>query len=224
MESNDKNGKKTTSYIKQYDDMSKSTNVNIKIKFNKNILPKLLKNKENLEKLLKLTTSVSTTNMHLFDANEKLKKYSTVNEIINDYYIKRLEMYDIRKKHILKQLEKELLILYNKKRYISEILNDELDLRKKTKDKICNILLKKEYDIVDEDNDFKYLLKMPMDSVNEENVKKLMEDYNNKNNELQKVKKMTIQEMWLGELNTLETEYEKYVKERKNNKDNEKKK
>ena len=38
---------------------------------------------------------------------------------------------------------------------------------------------------------------MPMDSVNEENVKKLMEDYNNKNNELQKVKKMTIQEMWL---------------------------
>ena len=61
MESNDKNG--TTSYIKQYDDMSKSTNVNIKIKFNKNILPKLLKNKENLEKLLKLTTS--TTNMHL---------------------------------------------------------------------------------------------------------------------------------------------------------------
>ena len=224
MESNDKNGKKTTSYIKQYDDMSKSTNVNIKIKFNKNILPKLLKNKENLEKLLKLTTSVSTTNMHLFDANEKLKKYNTVNEIINDYYIKRLEMYDIRKKYIVKQLEKELLILYNKKRYISEILNDELDLRKKTKEKICNILLKKEYDIVDEDNDFKYLLKMPMDSVNEENVKKLMEDYNNKNNELQKVKKMTIQEMWLGELNALETEYEKYIKERKKNKDNEKKK
>ena len=103
-------------------------------------------------------------------------------------------------------------------------MNDELDLRKKTKEKICNILLKKEYDIVDEDNDFKYLLKMPMDSVNEENVKKLMEDYNNKNNELQKVKKMTIQEMWLGELNVLETEYEKYIKERKKNKDNEKKK
>ena len=103
-------------------------------------------------------------------------------------------------------------------------MNDELDLRKKTKEKICNILLKKEYDIVDEDNHFKYLLKMPMDSVNEENVKKLMEDYNNKNNELQKVKKMTIQEMWLGELNVLETEYEKYIKERKKNKDNEKKK
>tara|TARA_Y100000816_G_scaffold289290_1_gene275462 strand:- start:390 stop:2189 length:1800 start_codon:yes stop_codon:yes gene_type:complete len=224
METTDKNGKKTTAYIKQYDDMSKSTNVNIKIKFNKNILTGLLKNKDSLEKLLKLSTSVSTTNMHLFDSNEKLKKYESINKIIDDYYEKRLDMYDLRKKYILKNLEKELLVLYNKKRYITEILNDDLDLRKKTKTVICNILKQKEYDIVEEDEEYKYLLKMPMDSVNEENVNKLLEDYKSKKKELERIKKITIQDMWINELDILLVEYEKYIKERKKNKDSEKKK
>lgn len=32
---------------------------------------------EGLEKRFKLTTSISTTNMHLFDANGVIKKYDT---------------------------------------------------------------------------------------------------------------------------------------------------
>ena len=50
--------------------------------------------------MLRLTTTVSTTNMHLFDSNEKLKKYSKVEEIIDDYYDVRLEGY-VKEKSIL---------------------------------------------------------------------------------------------------------------------------
>ena len=222
METTDKNGKKITPYIKQYDDMSKSTNVNIKIKFHKDILKKIMKNKDSFEKLMKLTTTFSTTNMHLFDANEKLKKYETVNEIIDDYYEKRLELYDVRKKHNIKILENELKVLFNKKKYLEEILTDKLDLRKKKKTEIYELLKTHKFDIIEDDDEYKYLLKMPMDSVNEENVVKCVSDYRNKSKDLEEIKKMTIENMWLGELEKLLVSYDKYLKLRHSSKKSEK--
>tara|TARA_B110000285_G_scaffold112144_1_gene127297 strand:+ start:610 stop:3987 length:3378 start_codon:yes stop_codon:yes gene_type:complete len=222
METTDKNGKKITPYIKQYDDMSKSTNVNIKIKFHKDMLKKIMKNKSNFEKLLKLTTTFSTTNMHLFDANEKLKKYETVNEIIDDYYEKRLELYDVRKKHNIKMLENELIVLYNKKKYLEEILTDKLDFRKKKKTEIYELLKTHKFDIIEDDDEYKYLLKMPMDSVNEENVVKCVSDYKNKSKDLEDIKKITIENMWLGELDKLLVSYDKYLKLRHSSKKSEK--
>ena len=222
METTDKNGKKITPYIKQYDDMSKSTNVNIKIKFHKDVLKKIMKNKDSFEKLMKLTTTFSTTNMHLFDANEKLKKYETVNEIIDDYYEKRLELYDVRKKHNIKILENELKVLFNKKKYLEEILTDKLDLRKKKKTEIYELLKTHKFDIIDDDDEYKYLLKMPMDSVNEENVEKCVNDYKSKSKDLDNMKKITIEDMWLGELEKLLVSYDKYLKVRHSSKKSEK--
>ena len=222
METTDKNGKKITPYIKQYDDMSKSTNVNIKIKFHKDVLKKIMKNKDSFEKLMKLTTTFSTTNMHLFDANEKLKKYETVNEIIDDYYEKRLELYDVRKKHNIKILENELKVLFNKKKYLEEILTDKLDLRKKKKTEIYELLKTHKFDIIDDDDEYKYLLKMPMDSVNEENVVKCVNDYKSKSKDLDNMKKITIEDMWLGELEKLLVSYDKYLKVRHSSKKSEK--
>ena len=222
METTDKNGKKITPYIKQYDDMSKSTNVNIKIKFHKDMLKKIMKNKDSFEKLMKLTTTFSTTNMHLFDANEKLKKYETVNEIIDDYYEKRLELYDVRKKHNIKILENELKVLFNKKKYLEEILTDKLDLRKKKKTEIYELLKTHKFDIIDDDDEYKYLLKMPMDSVNEENVVKCVNDYKSKSKDLDNMKKITIEDMWLGELEKLLVSYDKYLKVRHSSKKSEK--
>jgi DNA topoisomerase-2 len=167
-----------------------------------------------LEKLLKLCSTSSTTNMNLFNADDKLTKYDNVEEIIDDYYTIRLEHYEDRKEFIIKALEKELLILSNKARYIQELLNDTIDLRKKKKQEIIDILNNKDYDTIDDDEDFKYLVKMPMDSVSEENVEKLLNERDNKNNELLRVKSTTIQEMWLQELTALENEYNDYRLER----------
>ena len=39
-----------------------------------------------LEKLLKLCSTSSTTNMNLFNSDDKLTKYDSVEEIIDDYF------------------------------------------------------------------------------------------------------------------------------------------
>ena len=76
------------------------------------------------------------------------------------------------------------------------------------------MLVDKQYDIIDGDNDFKYLVKMAMDSVTEENVVKINKEHENKIQSLEKIKATTVNQMWLTELSELETEYGKYREQR----------
>ena len=215
----DKDGKKIVPQVKDYDDMSKDTTVDFTITLQKGKVEELeaiqLEHGCNaLEKLFKLYTTSSTSNMHLFDSEDKLKKYDTVEEIIDDYYEVRMSMYSDRKAYLIDTLEKELVVLSNKARYIQELLDGTIDLRKKKKDEIVDMLQKKDYDIINDDNDFKYLVKMPMDSVSEENVEKLNREHQDKSDELQRIKETTEKQMWLCELEYLEQEYVKYKAER----------
>jgi DNA topoisomerase-2 len=216
--------KKTTPYVKEYDDKSKDTNVDFIITFNKGKLEELESVKgdhgcNGLEKVLKLYNTSSTTNMNLFNAEDKLTKYNTVNEIIDDFFETRLAYYGSRKAHLLDVLEKELILISNKARYIQEVLIGSIDLRKKKKDEIIKMLQDKLYAKIASDNnildeEYKYLVRMPMDSVSDENVEKLMNEYTRKQTELAEIKATPCQQMWLKELDALEQEYNAYRRER----------
>jgi DNA gyrase/topoisomerase IV subunit A len=52
---------------------------------------------EGLEKRFRLVNQISTSNMVCFDLNGKIKKYTSPEEILEDFYEKRLEYYGIRK-------------------------------------------------------------------------------------------------------------------------------
>jgi len=229
----DKEGKKINAIIKDYDDMSKDTNVDFTISFAKGKLCEL----ENValdhgcngvDKLLKLFTTNTTSNMHLFDAEDKLKKYENVETIIDDYYETRLKLYQTRKDYMIKALEKELLVLSNKSKYITEILEGTIDLRKKTSTQVSQMLKEKGFCTIDNKNDdnddnsdnaqvsgdFKYLTRMPMDSVTEENVDKLNKEHESKQCELNSVKITTIYQMWTNELELLKEQYLEYKENR----------
>lgn len=215
----DKDGKKIPAIVKDYEDMSKDTTVDFTITFMKGKLAELESSKgdygcNGLEKILKLYTTNTTTNMHLFNSEDKLKKYETITSIIDDYFEVRLSMYETRKKYLIDALEKELVLLSNKVRYIKENLDDTIDLRKKTITQVIEMLENKYYDKIGDDQEYKYLVKMPMDSVTQENVKKLMTERDNKQVELETIKNTTIHQMWNSELELLKTSYIEYKEER----------
>ena len=214
-----KDGKKVPGIIKDYDDMSKDTNVDFTITFAKGKLEELEQSKgdyecNGLEKLLKLYTTNTTTNMHLFDADDILHKYEKVTEIIDAYYETRLKLYGARKEYMIDALEKELVMLSNKARYIQENLDGTIDLRKKKREEVNDMLQSKGYNQMDEDADYKYLVRMPMDSVTEENVAKLLKSKGDKEAELERVKTTTIQQMWKSELDALKEQYLVYKEDR----------
>jgi DNA topoisomerase-2 len=215
----DKDGKKNQVFIKDYDDLSKDTNIDFTITFVKNKLEELEREKgdhgcNGIEKLLKLYTTNTTTNMHLFDANDALQKFNNVNEIIDTYFETRLELYQKRKDYMIQSLERELILLLNKSNYITENLEGTIDLRRKKREQILEILENKNYAKIDNDKDYKYLIKMPMDSVTEENVNKLLKDKDEKENKLENIKNTTINEMWKCELYNLREKYIEYKEER----------
>ena len=194
-------------YIKDFNDMSTDINVEFEVTFYPGILSTLLNEKhengiEGIEKYLKLYTSQSTTNMHLFNAKEQLKKYENIYTIIDEYYEVRYEFYKKRKTYLISKLGNELKFLSAKAQFIQYNLNDKIDLRKKSKTQINEIMESFKFEL-GEDKSYNYLIKMPMDSVSKENVEKLMKEHGEKEAQLNEVKTTSIEQMWLKELSDL---------------------
>ena len=99
---------------------------------------------------MKLTTTLSTSNMYLFNKNETLTKYENANAILNDFIETRMEYYETRKQSQLKHLQGLLMLYSNKYRFITELLDNVLDLRKKKASVIETMLIERKYDHLEE--------------------------------------------------------------------------
>ena len=214
----DKSGKKITPIIRDMVSFSTEVNVDFTVTFTRGKLQELeakaldANGANGLEKALKLATTVSTTNMHMFDEDSKLHKYSSVEEIIEGFVKVRLDKYEKRKAAQLSDMRQKLVRLSNKAKYIKHNLSGAIDLRRKSSQQITELLEKMEF--VKLDGDYKYLIKMPMDSVSEENVVKIMEDKENMTKDLDELSKTTVETIWLRELDMLEKQYGIYKKRR----------
>ena len=213
----DKNGKRTPTSIRDFTSISTEVKVDFTVIFPRGKLASLeseidANNCNGVEKLLKLFTTVSTTNMHMFNSECKLKKYLSPEEIIEEFYDIRINLYQKRKNYLINEMEKKLIRLSNRAKYIQETLNGTIDLRRKKSEQVTEMLIQKQYATID--GDFKYLIKMPMDSVTEENVLNIMKEKEITETELDKLKNTTLEKMWMNELNVLEKEYAKYKTKR----------
>ena len=208
--------KKKGSLVKEYIDMSTDVVIDIKITLHKDVVSEYSKkidenNVTGLEKLLKLTTTKTITNMHAFDENERLVKYNTPEEMIDSYIPVRLGVYEKRKAAMLANMKNELVRLSNKARFISGMLDDTIDLRRKSSQQIYDLLAKLKYDIISNDPTYAYLVKMPMDSLTSENVDKLIRSKDNLQNEIIKLEGRNCTDIWNDELDELLSKYRMFV-------------
>jgi DNA topoisomerase-2 len=216
----DDKGSKTKAIIKSVTDMSTDAIVDLVVRFQPNTLGKLVskavdEHHNMLEKKLKLCITKQTTNMHLFNHKQQLKRYENIYDIIDCYFPLRLDGYVKRKEYLIKHIERIVMILSNKARFIQEQCDDKIDLRRKKKNQVIDMLKQLEYDMIDDDAEYKYLRTMTIDSVEEENVHKLLAEKEKKEKELDIIKKKTVEQMWTDEINALEKEYVKYQEVRK---------
>ncbi|KAG7578464.1 C-terminal associated domain of TOPRIM [Arabidopsis thaliana x Arabidopsis arenosa] len=88
---------------------------------------------EGFLKKLKLTTTIATSNMHLFDKKGVIKKYATPEQILEEFFDLRFEYYEKRKETMVKNMEIELLKLENKVRFILGVLSGEIIVNNRKK-------------------------------------------------------------------------------------------
>jgi DNA topoisomerase-2 len=193
------------SKIKDYTDLSTEHNIKISVTFNSDISN--MSNEEILN-AMKLTKSLSTSNMHLFNSENKLTKYDSPKDIIKAYIPTRMLAYSDRKIYKLEKLRKELINASNKVRYIEANISGEIELKHKTKNQIIDMLKHFNYDLVDESYD--YLLNMTMISVSNERVAKLKEEENEINILIYELESKSIIDLWIDDLNNLNEFLESY--------------
>lgn len=212
-----KKDEKEPPILKEYKDLSTDVEVELVLTFMPGHLEPLVK-KNALMQFLKLTTTQRTSNLYLFDANQQIKKYKTPNDVIDAYMPTRLDMYHKRKAYQVDALEKLVRLLTNKARFIEEQClppthKNVLVLQRKTIEQVNTVLSKRGYDKVD--YSYKYLTSMPMSSVMEENRQKLLKEKGEKEMEWTALKKKTVCQMWLDELEAFEGAWKTYQEERR---------
>jgi DNA topoisomerase-2 len=116
---------------------SDEVNVSFTLRFNSPLsLNKFLELGSESYKVLKLVKNLSTRNMHLFDEFGVIQKYNSPEEILKEFVKVRINYYSKRKEHIVSSLTRERLILENKYRFVTSIIDGTLVVNMKSKSTI----------------------------------------------------------------------------------------
>ena len=104
-------------------------------------------------------------------------------------------------------LRADLKILTSKFRFIKGISDGSIDFKKMSKPDMIQLLKDKKFEPSSEDGDFDYLLRMPLWSLCTDKMNELEDQMTKKKAELETLEATTIKQIWLQELEILETAY-----------------
>ena len=158
------------------------------------------------EKILKMTTKLSISNVHLFDLEHRLR-FFTIENIFQEHYKCRMDLYRLRREYNIEQCMIESKMAKNKVRFILALINGDLELKNKTTNDLDSYLTVNEYDCMPT---YEYLTRMQCSSMTIDKVQALKEESEKCEEMLRKAQKSTPLCMWIEELNLLEAGLDEY--------------
>jgi DNA topoisomerase II len=168
-----------------------------------------------VEKVLKLTATISLTNMHLFNNEFKITHYNNVKEILNEYYRIRLDAYRRRKIEILKKWQNDLDILKYRVKFVKQVIAEELEIRNQREEEVREQLMRNKYPELSlqytEKPSYDYLTGMKIRVLTKEEIDKLTNEFIKKEAEVKKLTDTPETDIWLQELDEFVIEYEKWL-------------
>ena len=156
---------------------------------------------ESLYKVFKLIKSLPEQ-YNCIDENNRVREFNNIYEILDNFIDIRLDFYDKRKSHIIEKIKKSLTILASKYHFIKGIVDGTIIINKRKKDNI-EAQLDKNDKIHRIDDNYNYLLLMPIHSLTQEKMEELKTQIDEKKDEYKKIKNTSIQDMWINDLNEL---------------------
>lgn len=158
---------------------------------------------------LKLTSTLLTSNMVLFDDNGKIHKYKTVSDILNQFCRVRYAYYVKRKHNLIQQVEEELQLVRNKHRFLTEVMKGTLIVQNVSEEQIYAALKKGGYQIMNQDETYGYLLGMHIRSFSSVKVEELVKHITALEHDLIQITKTTEPQLWIRDVDEFQREYEK---------------
>lgn len=181
---------------------------------------------------LKLQTSLRTSNIVLFVGEGKLKKFESVDEVIDQFCDVRYKLYADRKRYILTDLKECLKWTNNKRKFLEEVMEDELILRRRKEEDIVSEMVERGYDKKlkkrkleleraneesteeewGKDKGYDYLLTLPVRSFTKAILAKLDKEIAELKAKIKALDGTTEKSLWLRDLAEFETAYVKWLK------------
>jgi len=153
-----------------------------------------------------LSSRLSSTNMYLFDRNNMIRKFDSIEDILDYFYIVRHEYYEKRRSCIIDALKQEMLLLNNKIRFIQYVRSTKISILKVSNVDLINTLVSNKFDkIPKEDNEYKYLIDLPIRQITNEYANKLKNQGDKKQEELQYYENQTAMDLWKIDLDKIKT-------------------
>jgi DNA topoisomerase-2 len=215
---NDKESKKPI--LRNYEDLYNHVDIRFDLYLEPDYYDDAKDNQYEFEKRFKLASTWRTTNMVAFTKDMKIKKYDCVGNIIEEYYIERLVKYEERRKKEIDTLKREAMEADAKARFLTGVLNDTIDLRRKSDEQIVQIM--KKHDLpplsetknVDSVDSYEYLLRLRIDRVKASAIEDAEKAVMKAQEMLKKLEETTAVSMWLNELEEFELSWNSMKKER----------
>lgn len=199
--------------IKSYKEDCTEIRVSFTITFNPGKLDKYIKN-GTLETNLKLIIPLNNTNMYLFDAKGKIKKYNSYGGIMKDYVTTRLQLYQKRKDYLLDKWRKEMDVLKWKLKFVEGVIADKIAVFKKKTAEIIEQLEELKFPkFIFGDRkgpSYDYLTTMSIIKFTKDEVDKLRKMIEEKKAEIETLEGETPSQIWLGELDKFLDAYTKW--------------
>lgn len=171
-------------------------------------------------KKFKLATSTSMTNMVAFDCAGHIHKYATTGEIMEAFYVKRLDGYAGRKRHELARLDAEITELDAKRRFIQAVVArtlvvanaEDADLLRDLKALALPPLSDPE--APDNLHAYEYLLRMRVDRLKAKAVVELEATLRSLVAERTLLSEKSVESLWLADLDMFMEMYERFAAKR----------
>lgn len=186
--------------IRNYIDNSTDNTIHIEVQLQDDT-----KNLE-IESLLKLTNNINISNMHTFLDN-KIIKWNSVEDMLNNWFDIRLEYYSKRKESQIIILQKQYDRYYNVLCFLKSVIDGELVINNHKKDQIIKDLTEMEFLMID--NSFDYLLNIPVYHFTKEKFDDYKAMAKAMKVELAEYKSMKPADIWVKDLTELEVALKK---------------
>ena len=153
-------------------------------------------------KKLGLEARLSLSNIVAFSNKNKLTRFVNESTMFKEWFNTRETLYIKRKNKIVNEYKNNIKFISEKARFIKSVIDKKLVLNLRTKKDIENDLDKMKFTRID--NNYNYLLNLPISSLTKEKYEELINKLDNLKKEFDNYNKLTIFDIWMNELNELD--------------------
>jgi len=185
--------------IKGYTDLSNDGKFEFEIDVTRDTTR--LKTDEMLMRMLKLIKT-ETENITVNDEDLAICKFDCAQDLCDEFIMIKLEYMQKRKDYMIDQLIQMLAQLQSKLLFVKGVIDDSIKTRNKP-----HAQVEKQLDSIEKiirvNGDYSYLLGMPIGSLTKEKYDQLKKQIKERKEELAALKKKTIEEMWIADIDEL---------------------